>query len=140
MTALGADILKAEFPYDVSVMDRAAWADACAELDAASAVPWVLLAHAETKLTSSLTGLLIAAVPLVGAVLILFTGADEKLGKMAITGLDSAAGVELDEVAVAPVVPSCAFDRTVGGRIDRRSMRTGEVDSGVHCCAAAEWV
>jgi tagatose 1,6-diphosphate aldolase len=43
MTALGADILKAEFPYDVSVVDEGLWADACAELDAASAVPWVLL-------------------------------------------------------------------------------------------------
>ena len=43
MTALGADVLKAEFPYDVSVTDVSAWADACAELDAASRVPWVLL-------------------------------------------------------------------------------------------------
>lgn len=43
MTTLGADVLKAEFPYDVSVTDTAAWADACAELDAASRVPWVLL-------------------------------------------------------------------------------------------------
>src|SRR3954462_9288219 len=32
------------------------------------AIPWLLLAHAETRLSSSLTGLLIAAVPLVGAV------------------------------------------------------------------------
>src|SRR5581483_2466508 len=38
------------------------------------AVPWVLLSEAETKLSSSLTGLLIAAVPLVGAVLVAFTG------------------------------------------------------------------
>lgn len=43
LTAIGGDVLKAEFPYDVSVTDPAAWADACAELDAASAVPWVLL-------------------------------------------------------------------------------------------------
>jgi tagatose-1,6-bisphosphate aldolase len=43
LTALGADILKAEFPYDVSVTDEGAWRDACAELDAASQVPWVLL-------------------------------------------------------------------------------------------------
>jgi tagatose-1,6-bisphosphate aldolase len=43
MTTLGADVLKAEFPYDVAVTDTAAWADACAELDAASRVPWVLL-------------------------------------------------------------------------------------------------
>jgi len=43
LTALGGDILKAEFPYDAGVDDPVAWADACAELDAASAVPWVLL-------------------------------------------------------------------------------------------------
>ena len=43
LTSIGGDVLKAEFPYDASVTDRAAWVDACAELDAASAVPWVLL-------------------------------------------------------------------------------------------------
>ena len=43
LTAIGGDILKAEFPYDPTVTDRARWADACAELDSASAVPWVLL-------------------------------------------------------------------------------------------------
>lgn len=43
MTALGADVLKAEFPYDDSVTDVSAWSDACTELDAASRVPWVLL-------------------------------------------------------------------------------------------------
>ena len=44
------------------------------------AIPWVLLARAETKLTSSLTGLLIAAVPLVGAVVVTFTGERERQG------------------------------------------------------------
>jgi tagatose-1,6-bisphosphate aldolase len=43
LTSLGADVLKAEFPYDASVTDPAAWAEACAELDAATPVPWVLL-------------------------------------------------------------------------------------------------
>ena len=43
LTALGGDVLKAEFPYDASVDDRSSWADACAELDAASILPWVLL-------------------------------------------------------------------------------------------------
>ena len=43
LMALGGDVLKAEFPYDPGVTDEAAWADACAELDAASPVPWVLL-------------------------------------------------------------------------------------------------
>jgi tagatose 1,6-diphosphate aldolase len=43
LTAIGADILKAEFPYDPSITDRVLWREACAELDEASAVPWVLL-------------------------------------------------------------------------------------------------
>src|SRR5207253_1460070 len=43
------------------------------------ALPWVLLSHAETKLTSSLTGLLIAAVPLVGALIVSLSGERERL-------------------------------------------------------------
>jgi tagatose-1,6-bisphosphate aldolase len=43
LTALGGDVLKAEFPYDTSVTDPGRWAEACAELEAASSVPWVLL-------------------------------------------------------------------------------------------------
>lgn len=43
LTRIGGDILKAEFPYDASVTDRSQWRDACAELDDATAVPWVLL-------------------------------------------------------------------------------------------------
>ncbi|MFL5756176.1 MAG: tagatose 1,6-diphosphate aldolase [Chloroflexota bacterium] len=43
LTQLGADVLKAEFPYDVSVSDRGRWADGCEELDASTAIPWVLL-------------------------------------------------------------------------------------------------
>ena len=43
LTAIGCDILKAEFPYDPSVTDERRWREACAELDAATPVPWVLL-------------------------------------------------------------------------------------------------
>jgi tagatose 1,6-diphosphate aldolase len=43
LTAIGGDVLKVEFPYDASVTDEARWADACAELDEASPLPWVLL-------------------------------------------------------------------------------------------------
>lgn len=43
LTPIGGDVLKAEFPYDAGVDDAGAWADACAELDAATVVPWVLL-------------------------------------------------------------------------------------------------
>jgi drug/metabolite transporter (DMT)-like permease len=44
------------------------------------AIPWVLLARAETSLSSSLTGLLLAGVPLVGAVVVTFTGERERQG------------------------------------------------------------
>jgi drug/metabolite transporter (DMT)-like permease len=44
------------------------------------AIPWLLLARAETKLSSSLTGLLIAGVPLVGAVVVSLTGERERQG------------------------------------------------------------
>jgi drug/metabolite transporter (DMT)-like permease len=50
-------------------------------------IPWVLLARAETRLTSSLTGLLIAAVPLVGAVVVGLTGARERQGRRRWLGL-----------------------------------------------------
>lgn len=44
LTALGGDVLKAEFPLDIQQeTDEQAWADACAELTDASRVPWVLL-------------------------------------------------------------------------------------------------
>ena len=50
-------------------------------------IPWVLLARAETELTSSLTGLLIAAVPLVGAVVVALTGTRERQGQRRWLGL-----------------------------------------------------
>jgi drug/metabolite transporter (DMT)-like permease len=50
------------------------------------AIPWLLLSGAETRLSSSLAGLLIAATPLVGAVLGWFTGRD-KLGVRRFVGL-----------------------------------------------------
>jgi tagatose 1,6-diphosphate aldolase len=45
---LGVDVLKLEFPVDVSVTDdESAWFDACADLDAASLVPWTVLSGGE---------------------------------------------------------------------------------------------
>ncbi len=43
LTALGGDVLKCEFPYDASVTDRSRWKEACAELEAASSIPWAIL-------------------------------------------------------------------------------------------------
>jgi drug/metabolite transporter (DMT)-like permease len=50
-------------------------------------LPWLLLGYAELRLSSSLTGLLIAGVPLVGAVLARVTGAHERLGVTRLAGL-----------------------------------------------------
>lgn len=44
LTALGVDVLKAEFPVAVKeVPDEAVWREVCEELTAASRAPWVLL-------------------------------------------------------------------------------------------------
>lgn len=44
LTNLGADILKAEFPIDVSMdQNERSWFETCEELSVASKIPWVLL-------------------------------------------------------------------------------------------------
>jgi drug/metabolite transporter (DMT)-like permease len=62
------------------------------------AVPWLLLSSAEQELSSSLTGLLIAAVPLVGALVTRTTGERERLG------FASALGLGIGLVGVAAIV------------------------------------
>jgi drug/metabolite transporter (DMT)-like permease len=49
--------------------------------------PFLLLGYAETRLSSSLTGLLIAAVPIVVALLSRLTGGQERLGARRLSGL-----------------------------------------------------
>ena len=66
---------------------RAAWLPLVGYTVVEICAPWLLLGFAETRLSSSMTGLLIAAVPLVGAVLARWTGARERLGAPRITGL-----------------------------------------------------
>ena len=51
------------------------------------AIPWVLLGAAEQRVSSSLTALLIAGVPLVGAVIARTTGDRERLGLQSLVGL-----------------------------------------------------
>jgi drug/metabolite transporter (DMT)-like permease len=75
------------------------------------AIPWVLLARAETKLTSSLTGLLIAAVPLVGAVVVTLTGSGERQGArrwfgllVGLLGVAALLGLDVGQVSALPVV------------------------------------
>src|SRR4051794_14202899 len=51
------------------------------------AIPWVLLSSAERRLSSSLSGLLVAAVPLVGMVAARATGDREPVGAVGLAGL-----------------------------------------------------
>ena len=76
----------------------ARWAPLLAFAVAEMAVPWVLLSSAEQQLSSSLSGLLIAAVPLVGAVIAGTTGVRERLSGRA------SAGLALGLVGVAAIV------------------------------------
>ena len=74
-------------------------------------LPWFLLATAETKLSSSLTGLLLAAVPLVGAVVVAVTGDRERQGRrrwlgllVGITGVAAIVGLDVGQVQVVPLL------------------------------------
>jgi drug/metabolite transporter (DMT)-like permease len=75
------------------------------------AIPWVLLARAETRLTSSLTGLLIAAVPLVGALIVTLTGERERQGArrwigllVGIGGVGALVGLDVGQISVVALV------------------------------------
>ena len=97
------------------------------------AVPWLFLNHAEQSLPSSTTGLLIAAVPLAGAVLALITRRDEHLGRsgwlglfagmlgvMALVGLDvqgsdRLAALSLGVVALGYAIGPVILSRSLAG-------------------------
>jgi drug/metabolite transporter (DMT)-like permease len=75
------------------------------------ALPWFLLAKAEIHLSSSLTGLLIAAVPLVGAVIAGLTGERERQGTrrwlgllVGIAGVAAIVGLDVGQVHVVPLL------------------------------------
>lgn len=87
-TALAAAIL---LPIAIGTVDlrpilaRWRWVVAFAAVEIA--IPWVALGSAEQHLSSSLTGLLIAGVPLVGTALALATGGADRLGRTGLVGL-----------------------------------------------------
>ncbi len=78
------------------------------------AVTWLLLSRAEERLTSSLTGLLIAAVPLVAAVVAVATGSAHGLERrgwfgllVGILGVAALVGLNFGRVGVVPLLEIC---------------------------------
>jgi drug/metabolite transporter (DMT)-like permease len=62
------------------------WLPLAAFAAAEVGIPWGLMAHAEQSISSSLTGLLVAAVPLVGVVIATALGNREHLGLASVSG------------------------------------------------------
>src|SRR3954471_23485021 len=76
------------------VLARWRWVVAFAALEIA--IPWVALGSAEQHISSSLAGLLIAGVPLVGAAIALLTGGTDRFSGSGLAGmLLGVAGVAL---------------------------------------------
>jgi drug/metabolite transporter (DMT)-like permease len=117
-TALAAAIL---LPLAIARVDlrpilaRWRWLAAFAAIEIA--VPWVMLGSAEQHLTSSLTGILIAGVPLVGTIIALATGGTDRvtrtgglglaiglIGVVAIVGVDLGASDAVSLVEVGVVI------------------------------------
>jgi drug/metabolite transporter (DMT)-like permease len=67
------------------VLARWRWVVAFAVIEIA--IPWVALGSAEQHVSSSLAGLLVAGVPLVGTALALATGGADRLGRTGLVGL-----------------------------------------------------
>jgi drug/metabolite transporter (DMT)-like permease len=67
------------------VLERWRWLVAFAAVEIA--IPWVALGSAEQHLSSSLSGLLVAGVPLIGTALALATGGADRLGRAGLLGL-----------------------------------------------------
>jgi drug/metabolite transporter (DMT)-like permease len=133
-TSIAAAIL---LPYAIARVDLRAvlarwrWVVAFAAVEIA--IPWVALGSAEQKVTSSLAGLLIAGVPLVGTTLALLTGGADRLGRVSLIGLliglagvaaivwgnfatsDPAAFVELAIVVVGYAVGPAILSRRLAG-------------------------
>lgn len=97
------------------------------------AIPWVMLGSAEQHLSSSLAGLLIAGVPLVGSTFALATGGADRLGRTGLVGLligfvgvaaivgvdfatsDTTAMLQIAAVVVCYAVGPAILSRRLGG-------------------------
>src|SRR5262245_53576903 len=89
---------------------RAYWAPVLAFAAIEMALPWLLIATAEQEISSSLTGLLIAGVPLVGALIAATTGDGERLRAvnalgllLGVAGVAAIVGLDFETTGVRPV-------------------------------------
>ncbi len=78
------------------------------------AIPWLLLSRAEQHLPSSLTGLMIAAVPLVGAVVTVLIGSAHRLEHrswlgllVGLIGVSALVGLDFGQVGLIPLLELC---------------------------------
>jgi drug/metabolite transporter (DMT)-like permease len=114
------------------------------------AVPWYLLSDAERRLSSSFCGLMIAAVPLVGAVMALLTGHHERIdgrrltglvvglgGVVALLGIDVSRGDALAVLEVAVVVVGYATGPLIVSRHLADVPSLGVVTASLALCAIA---
>jgi len=121
------------------------------------AVPWVLLSDAERRLPSSLSGLLVAAVPLAGALIVLAGGRrlrtssrEERLhpgrvigllvgigGVAALLGLDVGATTTRSVAEVGVVVVGYAIGPMIAARRLSDLPRLGVVSASLALCALA---
>jgi len=113
------------------ILARWRWVVAFAGIEIA--LPWVMLGSAEQHLTSSLTGLLVAGVPLVGTVFALATGGSDRIGRARWLGLligllgvsaivgsdigssDATAFLEVAVVVVCYAIGPAILSRRLGG-------------------------
>jgi drug/metabolite transporter (DMT)-like permease len=94
-------------------------------------VPWLMLGHAETRLNSSTTGLLLAIVPLIAAIVVTKLGHDRLdarrmmglgiglAGVAALVGLD----IDLSDLAAVGAVAICAVGYATGPIIIDRKLK-----------------
>ncbi len=114
------------------------------------AAPWILLADAERRLSSSLAGLLIAGVPLVGAVLVWIVGGDDRpdlrrvggllvglLGVALVVGLDVATDDLIAVAEVALVVVGYAIGPMIVSRRLQGTPSVGVVAASLALTAVA---
>lgn len=92
-----------------AILARWRWIVAFAVVEIA--IPWVLLGSAEQRISSSLAGLLIAGVPLVGAVIALATRGTDRFGRanavgllVGLAGVAAIAGGDLEASGLTPLL------------------------------------